>query len=83
MADWIRDAGAKSDEVFDRAARVVRWHYQWIVLHEFLPLIVGEDLMNELLECGPKLCRFTAHPYLPVEFSDGAYRFGARNVRQR
>ena len=33
--------GITADEIFAEAQRVVRWHYQWIVLHEFLPHTVG------------------------------------------
>jgi len=75
-----RGAGVRPDEVFDRAARMVRWHYQWIVLHEFLPLSVGDDLVRDLIENGPKLCRFEERPFIPVEFSDGAYRFGHAQI---
>lgn len=81
VVDRIRNAGAKADEVFDRAARTVRWHYQWIVLHEFLPLCVGNDMVRELLESGTEVCRFEGRPYIPVEFSDGAYRFGHAQIR--
>lgn len=81
VVDRIREAGTNTDQVFERAARTVRWHYQWIVLHEFLPLCVGDDLVSELLESGPRLCRFEGHPYIPVEFSDGAYRFGHAQIR--
>ena len=34
---------ATTAEVFVEAQRVVRWHYQWMILHEFLPLTRGED----------------------------------------
>src|SRR6516162_11082840 len=81
VVDRIREAGARPDEVFDRAARMVRWHYQWIVLHEFLPLSVGDELVSELLGSGPKVCRFEGRPFIPVEFSDGAYRFGHAQIR--
>lgn len=81
VVDRIREGGAKPDEVFDNAARTVRWHYQWIVLHEYLPLSVGEDLVNELLESGARLFRFGGRPFIPVEFSDGAYRFGHAQIR--
>ena len=30
-----------------RRSGVVRWHYQWIVLHEFLPKTVGESLVRD------------------------------------
>jgi hypothetical protein len=81
VVDRIRQGEANPDEVFDRAARMVRWHYQWIVLHEFLPLNVGDDLVSELLGSGPKVCRFEGRPFIPVEFSDGAYRFGHAQIR--
>jgi hypothetical protein len=32
---------------------VVRWHYQWIVLHEFPPLSVGNDLLAGIWDYGP------------------------------
>ena len=80
IVDRIREARAKPEEVFDAAARMVRWHYQWIVLHEFLPLSVVEDLVRNLIENGPKLCRFEGRPFIPVEFSDGAYRFGHAQI---
>ena len=80
IVDRIREAGTRSDEVFDAAARMVRWHYQWIVLHEFLPLNVGDDLVRDLIENGAKLCRFEGRPFIPVEFSDGAYRFGHAQI---
>lgn len=81
VVDRLRAAGVKAEEIFDRASRTVRWHYQWIVVHEFLPLSVGEDLVAELLKWGPKLCRFEGKPFIPVEFSDGAYRFGHAQIR--
>jgi hypothetical protein len=82
IVDRIRAQNSKSQDVFDRAAQAVRRHYQWIVVHEFLPLIVGADLLDELTQSGPKLCRFEGGPFIPVEFSDGAYRFGHAQIRE-
>jgi len=81
VVDRLRAQGVKPDAVFERAAQLVRWHYQWIVVQEFLPLMVGEDLTQEVLERGPKVCRFTGRPFIPVEFSDAAYRFGHAQIR--
>jgi Animal haem peroxidase len=83
IVDRLRGDGVKADEVFDRSARIVRTHYQWIVLHEFLPLTVGEDLMSEIQESGAKICRFERRPFIPVEFSDAAYRFGHAQIRDK
>src|SRR5215831_18367388 len=43
---------AKKDspsEVFEAVQRIVRWHYQWVVLHDFLPKIVGEEMLHCVL----------------------------------
>jgi hypothetical protein len=84
-----------ADVAFAEARRLVRWHYQWIVLHEFLPRIVGADLVGRVLtedvpyeERNPKLKHegrkfydWKNQPFIPVEFSVGAYRFGHSQVR--
>jgi Animal haem peroxidase len=67
--------------VFDEARRLVRWHYQWIVVNEFLPLTVGDALMDDLLRIGPRYYRVEDRRNLPVEFADAAYRFGHSQIR--
>jgi Animal haem peroxidase len=68
-------------EVFMEAQRLVRWHYQWIILHEFLPKTVGQDLVSHILSKGRKFYKWRNAPYIPVEFSVAAYRFGHSQVR--
>jgi len=71
--------------LFAEARRVVTWHYQWVVVHDFLPRIIGEDLANELLPATnvPNLRFFDPRegPFIPVEFSGAAYRYGHSQVR--
>lgn len=74
-------AGATVDELFAEAQRVVRWHYQWLVLHEFLVATVGTDIAEDVLTNGPTHFRWRNDPYIPVEFSVAAYRFGHSQVR--
>jgi hypothetical protein len=69
------------DEKFAETQRVVRWHYQWMVLHEFLPRTVGQATAQDVLENGLKFFDWRNNPYIPVEFSVGAYRFGHSQVR--
>jgi hypothetical protein len=73
--------GFTAGEIFAEAQRVVRWHYQWLVIHEFLSRTVGGALVDDVLSHGPK--HFTWHndPFIPVEFSVAAYRFGHSQVR--
>src|SRR5258705_1617341 len=41
FVDDTRGRAVPEHEVFATAARDLRWHYQWIVLNEFLPSLVG------------------------------------------
>jgi hypothetical protein len=83
VADVTADlgVGVTPQEVFAEAQRVVRWHYQWLVLHEFLPLTVGDALTNDVLTNGLLHYHWHNDPYIPVEFSVAAYRFGHSQVR--
>ena len=70
------------DDDFREAQRLVRWHYQWIVVNEFLPFIVDEAVLDSIFRDGPTIYRSTS-PFIPVEFSVAAYRFGHSQVRNR
>jgi hypothetical protein len=76
------DSGGEST-VFLAAQQLLRWHYQWIVLHEFLPLICGKPLVDDVLEHGPRFFHPVPgkEPFMPVEFSVAAYRFGHSTIR--
>jgi hypothetical protein len=74
-------SGYTSIEIFREAQRRVRWHYQWLIVHEFLPKTVGNTLVRRLEEHGPKYFNWRNDPFIPVEFSVGAYRFGHSQVR--
>ncbi len=73
-------AGHTPSEIFREAQRIVRWHYQWIVLHEFLEATVGPAMRDRVL-AAPRHYRWRNSPFIPVEFSVGAYRFGHSQVR--
>jgi hypothetical protein len=81
IVDHLRAQGVAAANVFGEAQRLVRWHYQWIVVHEFLPLTVGEDLMQDLLRNGLKFYSYDDAPFIPVEFADAAYRYGHSQIR--
>ncbi len=67
--------------IFNEAQELVRWHYQWILLHEFLPLLCGEDVIKDVLENGRLFYKWHNEPFIPVEFSVAAYRFGHSQIR--
>ena len=69
-----------AEEVFKQARRLTTWHYQWIVLHELLPLFLGQNLVEQILYRGRRFYRPRVG-FIPVEFQGAAYRFGHTMVR--
>jgi hypothetical protein len=67
-------------DVFRIARRLTTWHYQWIVVHEMLPLFVGRRMADDVLRNGNRFYRPPV-PFIPVEFQGAAYRFGHSMVR--
>src|SRR5204863_7502440 len=37
------------DDVFKLAQQTVRWHYQWVVIHDFLRRLVGQAVIDDIL----------------------------------
>ncbi|HEY6424313.1 MAG TPA: peroxidase family protein [Pseudonocardiaceae bacterium] len=60
--------------------QTIMHHWQWIVVNEFLPQIVGRPLVDDILHKGRRWYRFS-NPTMPVEFQTGTYRFGHSLVR--
>lgn len=73
----LTDSGA----VFAEAQRIVRWHYQWIITHEFLVKTCGQTVVDDVINNGRKFYKWRNGPFIPVEFSVAAYRFGHSQVR--
>jgi Animal haem peroxidase len=78
------------DDLLREGQRIVRWHYQWIVAHEFLPLVVGDRMAEAVLprpargvrqKVRRRFFKWREEPFIPVEFSGAAYRFGHSMVR--
>ena len=77
-----REEDDRRRAVFKEARRLVTWHYHWIIVNEFLPEIIGESLVQDILSRGPRF--YTPPPgrqSIPVEFQAAAYRFGHSLVR--
>jgi hypothetical protein len=76
-ADGIHDA-----ELREKAQRLTRWHYQWCVVNDFLRAMCGNAVVDRILSGGRKYyCG--GHPFIPVEFSVAAYRFGHSMAPQK
>ena len=88
----VRHVGAAKprltgEALFEEARRQVCWHYQWVVVHDFLPRIVGQAMVDSVLKAmatPPEGRRFfdpQTRLFMPLEFSGAAYRFGHSMVR--
>lgn len=83
----FRDEG----KTFEQARELTRWHFQWLVVHDYLPRIVGQSVVDSILRTRPDgriavvnkfyKPRNAANPYIPIEFSGAAYRFGHSQIR--
>ena len=72
---------------FPHIQKLVRFHYQYMVLNDFLPRIVHSSVLNELKDKGQfdrrkiEFFHWKNEPFMPVEFSVAAYRLGHSMVR--
>ena len=72
---------------FEEVQELVRFHYQYVVLNDFLPRIVSDTVLTRLKvnghydRAGLKFYRWRNDPYMPVEFAGAVYRLGHSMVR--
>jgi len=72
---------------FSEIQQLVRFHYQYVILNDFLPRIVHSSVLDSLKSNGRydrdnlEFFHWKNDPFMPVEFSVAAYRFGHSMVR--
>jgi len=66
---------------FGAARRVLRQHYQHIVLHDFLRRIADPQIVDETIQQNRVYDPDPDDIFMPLEFSVAAYRFGHSMVR--
>lgn len=83
----------KAPDAYDAARRTLRWLYQHIVWNDFLARITEDAVRScalQLETCGTirrwtlglaDVYHWESQPFMPVEFSVAAYRFGHSMVR--
>ena len=81
FVERVRAEQVPENDVFEFAARELRWHYQTAVLEEFLPKLIGSDLVNALLREGRRFYCPNGPAFIPLEFADAAYRYGHAQIR--
>ncbi len=85
VVDWVRrvEPWVAVDEqaLFDRAQELVRHHYQWLVLHDYLRTLLKPGVLDTVLVEHALLYRPARRISMPLEFAAGAFRFGHSMVR--
>jgi hypothetical protein len=92
VAALSADGLTGNKDLFAEAQRVARWHYQWVVVHDWLRRLCGDAIVDEILDANgggkygkPKLrfYHYERFPFMPVEFSVAAYRLGHSTMRRK
>jgi hypothetical protein len=87
MVDLVREERLVRDprdtnDVFREARSQTRWHYQTMLLQEFLPQVVGQSMVDNVLRYGGRFYRPSlGQAFMPVEFQTGVWRIGHSMVR--
>jgi hypothetical protein len=90
VVDHLRAGHVADAALFDEAQRLTRWHYQWMVIEDYLRPLVGAEILDRVLATdaatGVRTARlrffhWKQEPFMPVEFSAAAFRFGHSQVR--
>ncbi len=82
FVDAARRRGVPEPDLFASAASETRLHYQWWVLREFLPGLVGQAMVDEVVKDRHRWFRPSDDVFIPLEFADAAYRYGHSQIRQ-
>ena len=90
--DHLREKNeTAANQVFAEAQRLTRWHYQWVVVNDFLRRVIGQTMLDQLIQPqGNGRWKITTKHYkpgsrdrsmMPVEYAAAAFRFGHSMLR--
>jgi len=71
-------------EKYSKARQIVRWTYQHIVAHDYLPRVCDPAVVNEVVRNGPYFFgpgTGGEELFMPIEFSVAGFRFGHSMIR--
>ena len=75
-----RPGRAGGDDVFAEARQLPTWHYQWIIVHEFLPQIIGHAAgQRHPAQRAAVLPAAAGRAFIPVEFQGAALPLRAQH----
>jgi hypothetical protein len=90
VVDWVREhepayarRHADDAEVFARARQLTEWHYQWLVVNDYLKTVARRGVVEDVLANGdPRFAPRDGEVFMPLEFSVAGFRFGHSMVRR-
>ncbi|MEM7095922.1 MAG: peroxidase family protein [Actinomycetota bacterium] len=80
VLERVRSSGLTGEMAYREAQRLVIWHWQWLIVHQFLPQFVGQTMVDDILGNGRRFYT-PSRAQIPVEFQTSAYRFGHSMIR--
>ena len=83
IIDELSDKKCIGIELFRKTRRIVILYYHLLIVCDYLPKLVSQDLIDDLLSEHDKFILFNSDnpPYLSKEFSEAAFRMGHSQVR--
>ena len=75
------DPNLPNEDLFKRAKRTVLWHYQYIIVHQYLRFSLDSSVYEEVKNNGPTIFKVAPKPGMPREFQVAAFRFGHTQIR--
>ena len=69
LVELARERGVVGAEVFATARRETIWHYQWVIVNDYLPRLVGAELVASVLEHGARFYRPNGAPRITLRES--------------
>lgn len=79
-------AGNRFRSDYAEGRQLVRWCYQYLVAHEYLPTVCDANVVDDVMRNGPRFYNplfQSGNLFMPLEFSVAAFRFGHSMIRPK
>lgn len=83
VVDTLALQGTPSSLLFDKAREIATKHYQWMLIHDYLPRVVDKDIVEDVFNGKRRFFEISENndATMPVEFSGAAFRLGHSMIR--